>query len=849
MLPLRLELRNFLPYRAPDPIVLEGIHLACLTGDNGAGKSSLLDAITWALWGRARARTEGELIHLGTQEMSVQLDFEQEGLPYRVIRRRRGSKKGSGTLDLWVLRPDGTPQLINEPSMLHTQEKINKLLRLTYDTFVHSAFLQQGKADAFTRKKPAERKQILGEILGLETWAVYEDRAKERIKQRDLDIRVIERTLSEIDEELRQEPQRRQEQQTAAAAVEEASRSLQLAEDRRQAVAHAETDLKRDKEALADHERRQREYAADMDSLLVDVAERRQRIADYDTILQDSDLIQSGYAALQQARQVDESLSGKLLTLNDLQGRLNKVEQELQAARARLEQQQHGYQTLIDQPDSRRPDEVAGELARVRDEIARLEAREAERDALYARMNALREERSGHETSLKLLKTEGTDLNERIERLQQAGGAACPLCGQPLTADHRETLTQQLITDRDRRRVDYAAQKERNRAITAELETLDGQMNALADDLKRLPALNSRAGALDSEQKEARARQAQRDAAAVSLNLIRAALAEERFGEELRRQRDELQAQLDEIGYDRGTHHSARDSLKEYQHYEGQHHRLQLAHHALPGERLALDNALARQERLQTSLTREAERSAALKEQIAALELLVQELHRREEDVRRERLREIQARERLTTASQALAALADRRKQRQEKEARREVLKAESALYDDLRRAFSKDGVPAMMIETAIPELETTANDLLARMTDGRMHLKMTTQREKVTGGITETLDIEIADDLGTRAYEMYSGGEAFRIDFAIRIALSKMLARRAGAHLRTLFMDEGFGTQDEDGRSRLVEAINTIQDDFDLILVITHIDDLRDSFPAHIMVEKTPAGSRVSVR
>jgi exonuclease SbcC len=95
----------------------------------------------------------------------------------------------------------------------------------------------------------------------------------------------------------------------------------------------------------------------------------------------------------------------------------------------------------------------------------------------------------------------------------------------------------------------------------------------------------------------------------------------------------------------------------------------------------------------------------------------------------------------------------------------------------------------------------------------------------------------------------MYSGGEAFRIDFAIRIALSKMLARRAGAHLRTLFMDEGFGTQDEDGRSRLVEAINTIQDDFDLILVITHIDDLRDSFPAHIMVEKTPAGSRVSVR
>jgi exonuclease SbcC len=95
----------------------------------------------------------------------------------------------------------------------------------------------------------------------------------------------------------------------------------------------------------------------------------------------------------------------------------------------------------------------------------------------------------------------------------------------------------------------------------------------------------------------------------------------------------------------------------------------------------------------------------------------------------------------------------------------------------------------------------------------------------------------------------MYSGGEAFRVNFAIRIALSKMLARRAGAQLRTLFIDEGFGTQDEDGRNKLVEAITAIQGDFDLIMVITHIDELRDAFPVHIIVEKTPNGSRVAVR
>jgi exonuclease SbcC len=129
------------------------------------------------------------------------------------------------------------------------------------------------------------------------------------------------------------------------------------------------------------------------------------------------------------------------------------------------------------------------------------------------------------------------------------------------------------------------------------------------------------------------------------------------------------------------------------------------------------------------------------------------------------------------------------------------------------------------------------------------MSLTIPTQRDKITGGVAETLDIMIGDELGTRGYELFSGGESFRIDFALRVALSQMLARRAGAHLRTLFIDEGFGTQDEDGRNKLIEAITAIQDEFDMILVITHIDELRDSFPVHIAIDKTPEGSRISVR
>jgi exonuclease SbcC len=116
------------------------------------------------------------------------------------------------------------------------------------------------------------------------------------------------------------------------------------------------------------------------------------------------------------------------------------------------------------------------------------------------------------------------------------------------------------------------------------------------------------------------------------------------------------------------------------------------------------------------------------------------------------------------------------------------------------------------------------------------------------TGFPTEELDIKIADEVGTRSYETFSGGETFRINFALRIALSKLLARRSGAPLPILFIDEGFGSQDGSGQERLTEAIQSIQDDFEKIIVITHIDQLKEAFPVRIEVTKSEKGSIFSV-
>ncbi len=181
----------------------------------------------------------------------------------------------------------------------------------------------------------------------------------------------------------------------------------------------------------------------------------------------------------------------------------------------------------------------------------------------------------------------------------------------------------------------------------------------------------------------------------------------------------------------------------------------------------------------------------------------------------------------------------------------KEQLNAEIARLKVLERAFSKDGVPAMLIEQALPELSEEANRILSRLSNYSMSVTFDTQREykdAKRADKMETLDILISDGSSTRDYETYSGGEAFRINFAIRLALARLLSRRSGAQLRTLVIDEGFGNQDTEGRQRLVEAIGQVADDFDMIIVITHIEELKEQFPKRIEVEKTTSGSRVSV-
>jgi len=168
--------------------------------------------------------------------------------------------------------------------------------------------------------------------------------------------------------------------------------------------------------------------------------------------------------------------------------------------------------------------------------------------------------------------------------------------------------------------------------------------------------------------------------------------------------------------------------------------------------------------------------------------------------------------------------------------------------YQHIAAATGKDGIQALLIEDAIPEIEQEANDLLAKLTNNQAQLSIESLRDLKKGGTKETLDIKISDAAGIRAYELFSGGEAFRIDFALRIAISKLLARRAGTALQILIIDEGFGSQDDEGLMHIMDAMYKIQDDFQKIIIVSHLPAMKEQFPVHFVVEKKPGGSKVSV-
>lgn len=857
MLPMRLEMVNFLAYRTPDSIYFDGIHLACLSGANGAGKSSILDAITWAIWGKSRARSDDDLIHIGEEEMSITLDFLQANEKYRIRRHRKiGRKRKSGgrsagttTLDLlgWVAE-ENTYRVISEPSIRQTQTHINAVVGLDYETFINSAYLQQGNADAFTVQTAANRKRILAEILNLDVWALYEKRAKDKLSEIEAELNATTAEIGKLEDEIAQEPGFQQEFERASHEYEHAHDQAEQAGAAFRELAGADIEFRNAKDNINRLKRDIDRQSKEMQTIAARQERLQQQIAQYQDIIERRESIEDGYARLVEAQAKNDSLGESLQILNQLNAQIYHIEAQIREEEAELHKEISSSSGVIERnlKQAEAVDKLQQEITDLRHSIGLLEMDDARVQTLQDEIAALRAEEGELKGENTRLKEQMDEIKTRIDTLEQAADTVCPACGQPLDEAHRLNLIAEYTEHGTTMGDTFRANKQRMETIKDEVKERQQSIRILQQGLSDLKPLQSKVGSIERQLQEAQNAEQEAISLQQTVDDIERILADRDFAHELQQELTALYEQRAALGYSQAAHSEIKETLDAYRGFQQEATVLKTALESLQNLQESLDETTAQLERYMHYINELQQQLSAQEEDLVELEARVLEMNRREKAWTDLRTTERQLHEKVIGLRQTLRAIEQKRDKLKHEQALLNDLNEDKAVFEEIKVAFSKNGIPTMVIEAAVPELEDATNHLLRRMTDGRLVVRFDTQREKKSGGVAETFDISISDELGTRDYQLYSGGEAFRINFAIRVAVSQLLARRAGAQLRTLFIDEGFGTQDAVGRERLVEAITAIQDDFDLILVITHIDELRDAFPVRLEVEKTSAGSRV---
>lgn len=856
MIPLQLRLSGFLSYRDPVELDFTACDLACISGPNGAGKSSLLDAITWVLFGQARRRDEA-IINLQSDAAEVALTFAYEGSIYRVLRTL---PRGKNTLLEFQIRQDqrnvgetAAWKPLTERTLRETQSRIESILRLDYETFVNAAFFLQGKADQFAQQTAGRRKEVLGSILGLEIWEAYRERAAARRKALESEVESIDGRVAEIENELAEEQSRKARLAALEAELKRLAATRKSQEAALEGIKQTAASLENQRKLVATLAAALERSRANLSTLEARLADREAERAAHADLLARADEIQAGYQAWQSARDRLARLDEIAARFLEHQSRRQPLLEEIAAQRARLEQER---ETLRETGLSlSHPALISGrqtELETARKALQQAEAQAAARETLVAEIQSTRQRQAGLRAENEALKASMSPLDERIKKLESAAGAACPLCGQSLTPEHRAATIEQLKREGkelgDRYRANQAAMRELEGQIVEQEARLASLASAESDRLRR-----SNAVAGLSERLEALQRQADEWArgGGKRLKAVLKLLESGKYAAAAQKQLAKVDRELAALGYDAAAHDQARRAEARARNAEEQYQRLVTARGILQQLDDEIANLRAQIVNLESEVVGQQSQYAEAAATLTAAEAQAPDLEAAERALFDLQEQENRLRDELGAARQKVAVLADLRQRQGGYAAQREQLRRAISQHKTLERAFGKDGVPALLIEQALPQIEARANELLDRLSDGRMSVRFLTQAEykdKKRDDLRETLDILISDGAGAREYEMYSGGEAFRINFAIRLALSEMLARRKGARLQTLVIDEGFGSQDSQGRQRLIEAINLVKGDFASILVITHLDELKDMFPTRIEVEKTERGSTVRV-
>jgi len=903
MIPLKLQLRNFISYGPKaQTIDFEPYNLICLIGKNGHGKSALLDALTWVIWGQARkvggsSKADEGLLRLGETNMMVCLDFTCNKVTYRIRRefsligRKPYSILEFGILDQSAPGEAGQLRPLTDKTIRATQEKIDTIIGLNYESFINSAFLRQGQSNEFSKKTPKERKDILGSILGLDKFEklkkISQDKNKEALNKKEYSQRTKEQLIKSLEQKSNIVFQLNQVAEFLETISEKdlsLKTSLQNIKTELAAISTKKTII-----SQLQFETTQLNLSInDLTIQALDNFKQRQEVFRKKKELSHIKDVDQKYNILLQKRKELQALSNEKFSLKELL--LNKKEEErifieklTESFSKRTEKNkllEQEYQTNLKNINHRIKEhletdtKLQHEFFQLKNNIELLSKKQdlnlVDIETIENQLTRRKDYFHKYAAQIKVIEQELNSLLNKQDLIQTDDDPSCPLCKQSITEKHKRQLIQdslnrsyqlnhklrryKILTNAlkiailDQEQVVHLLKKnsEEQKILNIKIEECKKQLVKTEQDIH-----DRKAKILVCQEEDKKLNDAISFIQAESLSLIKE--LQDQIGNN-----PDLNALKQEVSAINNVLKEIDIKLQE----EATIHKQILEIEELKQKYSELINALALQEQRKTHIKQfclQAKKLKAIKkEKMAELANLVPLIQHEqkfisEETIINQHLQKILAEkeaymlkkgsleQQLSVIKQKETELVDQKKLITEFEQSSEDYKAISL-------ALGKDGIQALLIEDAIPEIEHEANVLLTRLTDNQSHLSIESVRDLKTGGTKETLDIKISDPVGVRAYELFSGGEAFRIDFALRIAISKLLARRAGTSLETLIIDEGFGSQDEEGLSSIMEVIYKIQNDFEKVIIVSHLTSMKEQFPINFLVHKGPQGSQIKV-
>lgn len=851
MRPLQIEVTNFgaIPHAV---ISLVGVDIASVCGPNGAGKSTAVTiAPMFALFGTTKAGTGADnMVRTGATEASVTFDFDHHGDVWRVIRTRSTKGKGKSTLELQ--RQSGEMWASESgTSIAETQKKIIQLLNLDEETFLSSSMILQGRSNEFTSRPAGQRKAILAQILQLEQYESLQDKARAKAGEVSQALEKIKNQIAVIDQRLADKPSLESEKLTAEmqkaycnsrikrleaelhshqieysvllAKLQQAEQIGQQAEglrnevktksfDRDRSLARLET-----AKQLLNKEEVILSKAVEHEQVKNTVTELRVKRSQQDAIFLEASRLKEELVTVEKSQSITATKIKEIESVIQDRPRLFIVKAEYDRAIIRLDECQK-----LREEDQRLlavVKECNDQLTRVKDQYINQEVNFKQQiNSLEAKAVMLADA-----NCVDIKRAQCRFLADAIEAERELVNVRDQYSVWKAHMDIGVASAQKALTAAQ----DAHAAFGFNPIEPIELQQKINQLKPEVDKLAQISAMEPLLETLTTQLTELNTRH-------VDINTrLEAMRAQYKELSEGLKQLPELESKLSTL----------EPWLKSKEQLPAAREIATIAKEAVDKLNEEIEVATIQADKLQLEYNELVGDAEGLKSQAEEKVKNVQEslkTHRDEHLYLATQLGGIQAK---------LDSLAQDEQQRLTLAADMEPLAKELVRWQTLVKAFGRDGIPALIIENAVPELERISNDILGQMSGGKHHLRFETQRElKSRSGMTETLDIIVCDWAGERIYETFSGGEQLRIDFAIRFALAELLARRAGARVDWLTIDEGFGSQSDEYLPAVIDAVKSVANRFGLVLVISHVKAVQEAFEQKIVFMPTDEGVEVLV-